>query len=100
MKLTMTPIPSSLFTYDEETKTFSTEISDLGPGFRFQLIYDDAREVGFQMVSTRTGEVVTFYLEAPHFDGEGELTHWTCGIVREDMSKHKLWGVIATIFND
>jgi hypothetical protein len=100
MKLTMTPIPSSLFTYDEPTKTFTTEISDLGRAFRFQLIYDDARDIGFQMVSTRTGEVVTFYLEGPHFDGEGELTHWTLRVICEDARKHNLRGVIATIFND
>ena len=60
MKFRLTPIPSNLFTYDSSKRVFVTEASDLN-GYRlFEQIYDDAADVGFGMVSTKTGKIVIF----------------------------------------
>lgn len=56
---------------------FVAEVSDLGGHLPTDPIYPDAFDVGFQMMSEKTGKVATFYFAREHRDGEGGITHWT-----------------------
>lgn len=49
------------------------EMSDLGPGFRFGRVWDDACDEGLTVVSVRTGRQVVFAVEHEERDREGEL---------------------------
>jgi len=59
------------FTYNSETRTFVTEVSNLrfSPG----RIYDDACDIGFYMVSEKTGNKILFIETSPEFDADNEL---------------------------
>ncbi|KKK53803.1 hypothetical protein LCGC14_3091100, partial [marine sediment metagenome] len=54
---------------------FTAEASDLGE--RFSGLLGPTRLLsGFELVSQRTDKVVEMRLARPHYDFEGELTHW------------------------
>ena len=53
-----------------------TEMSSLGPNFKLGLIYDDACDEGFTVISQRTGKMVVFRLEDTKYDHEGDVTKW------------------------
>lgn len=94
-------VSSSQFTYDKLNKKFTTEISDLGPSFRFVQIYPDAADLGFTMISAKTGKEVRFFVDQIGENRDGDITHWVCKpdmyAVRKNPS---LNGVTVTIFND
>lgn len=71
MRLPLTTLNSSLFTYRK--KLFVIEASDLY-GFDInRRIYDDAVDVGFEMVSERTGAKMVFCFSKIIKDVEGEI---------------------------
>lgn len=51
-------LSTSRFSYNPETKTFSAEASDLGK-MPMRRVYPDACDLGFDLVSQRTGNSVT-----------------------------------------
>lgn len=93
-------VPSERFMYSPVSKSFVTEASSLG-AFQVSQIYDDASDVGFIMVSKRTGREAVFYLNQAHHDREGDLTHWTFKPTPETLAKYpQLREHIVIIFND
>jgi hypothetical protein len=88
--LTPTRISSDRFTYSGGM--FVIEASDLG---RLDRVYRDACDVGFTIVSARTGREVVFAEESPFRDGEGELLYTEFVSVTPG---HR--GIKARVFND
>jgi hypothetical protein len=84
--------------------TISTEASDLQPlsaGSMFAPIYDDACDVGFQIVSDKTSRVATFYLSHTERDREGDIQVWTLRPIPEtEREMPQLKGSVINIFND
>jgi len=60
------------FTYNPATKTFVCEASDLC-GFEPRRIYDDACDIGFYLVSEKTGTKVLFCENELTYDNDGDL---------------------------
>lgn len=91
MQLNTPKISTRPFLYDPTTNTFSAEASDLR-GFRLGRIYDDACDIGFTLVSQRTGREIVFALAHEERDREGDLlfedfrpvnrNEWGAGTVR------------------
>jgi hypothetical protein len=71
MILKPTPIHSSQFTFSKNT--FISELSDLGPAVRFERVYDDACDIGFTIISEKTGMPAVFAFNGNRTDGEGDL---------------------------
>lgn len=93
---------SNRFTWNGHT--ISTEASDLQPlsaGSMFARIYDDACDVGFQIVSERTSQVATFYLTDTQRDAEGDIQMWALRPIPEtERAMPQLKGSVINIFND
>lgn len=101
MKHRLSPIPSGKFTYDEKTKVFTAEASDLSGINLFSPIYDDACDAGFAMESARTGQTVTYCLEKEHRNNDNDVTHWTFTPITESIRKTPICkGTSVMIFND
>lgn len=100
------PIPcfdSSEFSYHKESKTFSAELSDFNGRVRkfFGQIYDDACDVGLEVVSNKTGKSVKFYLSEEETDTEGELCLYRFLPLDEYVRKNPaLAGMSVILFND
>ena len=63
-------VPSSVFNYDVETRTFAAEMSDLQAYPRaFGPVYDDACDVG---LTIRSGKCVVFVEVGREYAGRGE----------------------------
>ncbi len=92
MQRSLTPYSLSKFSYDKETGVLATEASTLQLT-RFEQIYDDACDVGISIISHKTGNVETFYLNDTHYVGD-DLAHWTL----KPVNSKKNLSVI--IFND
>lgn len=80
MILTPTRVSTDRFTRVQVDSPFPTflvaEESDLGRDFRLGRVYDDACDVGFTLVSARTGREIVMALEDEHRDPrEGELLY-------------------------
>lgn len=61
------------FTWNPKTKVFSAEASDFGQRKIAGRVFDDAMDVGFVLVSERTGTEVIFAQSGTDRDDEGEL---------------------------
>lgn len=94
-RLQLTSVNTSLFTWNPETRTFSAEASDL-PNNLVRPMYDDACDLGFELVSQRTGKRCAVHLESEHRsnDEDRELTHWTF------KADHHSLDLSVVIFND
>jgi 5,10-methenyltetrahydromethanopterin hydrogenase len=92
MQRSLTSYSLSKFSYDKETGVLATEASTLQLT-RFEQIYDDACDVGISIISHKTGNVETFYLNDTHYVGD-DLAHWTL----KPVNSKKNLSVI--IFND
>jgi hypothetical protein len=75
MLLNPPSISTERFLYLDTEKVFAAEASDLGSDFELGRVYDDAADVGFTLVSQRTGDRLVFVLYQQHRDGEGELLY-------------------------
>ena len=92
-------LDASLFTFSGGT--FIAEASDLKGYEVARQIYDDACDVGFAIRNHATGNVVRFYMEQPHTDREGDITHWTFKVIPEDARKDpRIAKLSVKIFND
>lgn len=85
------------FTYDRNTKTFIAEASELTHGgrtvyFMSHLRANDARSLGFELASAKTGCVHRFRLDTVDRD-EGDVTAWRFFDLNDRNIK-------AVIFND
>lgn len=65
-----------LFFWDRQANKLVAEISDLGTGFRFERVYDDACDVGFSVESHRTGRAVTYAIDHEQRDADGDVQWW------------------------
>lgn len=100
MKLNLTPIPSNLFNWDDEHKRFVTEASQLRGHNTKQRMYDDACDVGFPIVSTKTGAIMVFTYSKDHWNN-GDLEFET--YVPTEETKRKFPHLAESdviIFND
>lgn len=75
MLLKPTRVSSKSFSYTLYDRTFTAFASDLGPGFRFGRVYDDACDEGLTLVSHTTGIEVVFRIENVHTE-EGDILSW------------------------
>ena len=74
MLLYPSPVSSRMFTVmPSDRNVLVAEASDLGPDFKLGRVYDDACDVGFTVVSARTGLEAVFTGGVEHRDSEGEL---------------------------
>lgn len=63
------------FSYQPHTRTFISDVSDLGPQV-FERIYDDACDVGVQLVSAKTGKVIPFLMNDEVRDFDNDILRW------------------------
>jgi hypothetical protein len=85
-------IPSSSFEYDKGF--FSAEASELGSSFNIGKIFDDACDVGFSIVSAKTGSKAIFALSGVDTN-EGDVLCWNFKCVTKNLEYLE-----AVIFND
>lgn len=95
MRLPVTVLNSSLFTYTK--KLFVTEASDLYGYDTDKRIWDDAADVGFEMLSDRTGKKMIFTFSKTIYDNEGEVIAWEYVPYNVELLNS---GVKAHILND
>ena len=76
MKLPLTEITSSQFFYDKPKGRFIIEMSCLRNPDLFRRMYDDAADIGFTMISARTGTKVRYYLARRDTDKDGSTAAW------------------------
>jgi hypothetical protein len=93
MLLKPTPICSSKFSFNNNS--FVTEASDLGRGLHLGLVYDDACDEDFTIISERTGKGAVFALHNHEKDGEGDIVSWIFKCVTPGLTHLK-----AVIYND
>lgn len=90
---------SNMFSWHPADKEFSAFESDFGAlrdgGIRLGRVYDDACDVGFTMVSERTGNKVVFAEWGAHKNLDGDISHWE---FRAVTPGHK--DLVAFIWND
>lgn len=91
-----TPIVTTThLTWDRPTRRFTAEASDLGPALGrggFGRVYDDACDIGFTMVSARTGAEAVFAVQHEEIV-DGDLLYWDlASVTGRDMK--------VRIFND
>lgn len=87
------------FTYNPATRCFSAEASDFGPGgFANALgpVFNDACDIGFVLVSAKTGEECKVVLDREVHNADDDLEAWV--FVPVARSLRRLFTV--KIFND
>jgi hypothetical protein len=90
MKLNNTPCHSSkMFTWTG--KTGVADLSDFNGLSLWRHIYDDAADIGFEVVSSKTGVKLLFSFESDELDAEGDL------VALHFINQH---GYKITILND
>lgn len=96
---TATRISSKDFTWNSKTQTFSTELSEFGHRNArcntLAQIYDDACDIGFVMVSEKTGKEEVFAFVEAKKDEEGDLQ-----FLKYVPANPKLRGISVLFFND
>lgn len=81
-------ISTSMFFWHPEMATFSQEVSSLGQ-FQPGQLYDDAADLGFVLVSDRTGDKIPFYFHKEEHHN-GELVAWEFHSASKDPRLAKL----------
>ena len=100
MRLNTAPQPSDRFTYDEKTKLFLAEASDL-QNQHLNPLYDDAVDVGLVMESTKTGQLVRYYMSSAVKDNDGDVESWNYYPTTESIREvPECVGTSVTVFND
>lgn len=94
MILKPSPQSSSRFFFNKETNTFVAEISELGRSFDLGRVYDDACDIGFTIISEKTGNPAVFALSNTN-QSEGGYDSWDFICVTPGLKNLK-----AVIFND
>lgn len=93
-----TPIRSSAFHYNKQTKTLTAEMSDLGTGRKWYRVYDDACDAGITIISDHTGREVVFVITYTATDRDGDTLHWLLKPAKKYQGVDEELQVI--IFND
>lgn len=96
-----TRVSSSRFEFNARIKCFTAEISEL-PNFTFGPLYNDACDIGFVMVSSKTGSLAEFYLRPQvRRDQDNDIVAWefkpTDRAIRANPGLH---GAKVVIYND
>lgn len=96
MMLRPLPMKASIFTWNNDHGV--AEASDIAAAlgvrdFIPERVYDDACDVGFTLISDRTGREVVFYLARTHCDDEGDFKYWEFHSLQRE-------GLVVTVFND
>ena len=91
----LSTLSTRLFTYDKDTKTFSTEMSDLPRSFNVVRIWDDACDQGFWLESHVTGQKKLFSISDRKVDNEGDLMYFEFTCIEPGLGDVKI-----TMFND
>lgn len=89
------------FHYDAKTKVLTAELAELRE-FRFEQVYPDAADMGFTMVSDKTGRLVDFVQTATDTtDGGEDVAGWWFEPKPEHIRKNpNVRGVRVLIIND
>jgi hypothetical protein len=66
-------VPTERLTWDGKRKWFVAEASELPAPER---VWDDACDVGYRLISHRTGKAEVFYLAAVQRDADGDIQVW------------------------
>lgn len=82
-------ISTDMFFWHPEMGMFTQEVSSLN-GFQPGQLYDDACDLGFQLISSRTGEAMPFYLHETVSNDEGEVLEWVFHSASRDPRLAKL----------
>jgi hypothetical protein len=96
-------INTDRFLYSKETKTFCTDISNLGTTYVFDRLYSDACDEGLTLVSEKSGFEATYYLDHVNHsnDTDHEIVSWELKPTVETVRKHpQLRDTTVLIFND
>jgi len=86
MKYNLIPFNTNEFTWVPATNSFVAELSTFGNSARYlySRLYDDAMDVGFNLVSNRTGvkKLFTLYKDTVDEDGTLQMSEFrsACGI--------------------
>ena len=96
MLLTPTPVSSKMFNYNAAAQVFTADASDLGRGFNLGQVYDDACDVGFTIISAKTGKPAVFVETETHYDAnDDDVAVWEFNCVTPGLKNLK-----AMIYND
>ncbi len=91
---------SNAFSFDWASQTFVADASSLNNTF-YGNIYNDAADVGFGIISEKTGELAVFYLDKLCQNQEGEVLFWSFKPTTETIKKFpQLNRIIAVVYND
>ena len=86
----MAQISTDMFFYNKVEKCFSQELSTLSGGRQnkevFHRLYADACDDGLQLISHKTANVCTFYINRTHRQS-GDITHWELLATPESVRK-------------
>lgn len=93
-------VSSGIFSHNAAAKSLTAEISDTGI-IRFERLYNDANDMGFELHNPKTGNTTRWALSTEHRDNEQDVTHWTfvpCPwtVLGNPAAK----GYTLTLFND
>jgi hypothetical protein len=99
MLLRPAPISSDRFTYLKDEKVFAAEASDL-PRNMLGRVFDDACDLGFTMISARTGVEMVFVQIDTLRDREGELMYHVFAPATPQNGAAAIADVRVHIFND
>ena len=75
MKLSIPRHNTKLFTWVADSKCFVGEASTLARPM-CRPVFDDACDLGFELVSEKTGKAITVYLSKEMKNAEGEVVSW------------------------
>jgi hypothetical protein len=93
-----------LFSYNKNSKTFSTEMSTLDEGGKKQVfcqVYNDAADEGFTLISHQTGDEIKFALDHVERDQDDDILFWDLVPDTRDLrGKPQCKGLTIRIFND
>ena len=93
MILNISTLPADLFSFKDNK--FVSCFSDFGKAFELKRVYHDACDVGFSILSPKTGKCATFALQQDHYDREGDYTHSEFVCITPGLKN-----LTAVVFND
>lgn len=93
--LTPAPVSTKQFHYDSAAREYVGEISSTNG---FGRVYADACDEGLTLVSAKTGEQLTFVVDATIRDAEGDIEYWML-VPASTHGTHPL-RVSIRLFND
>lgn len=89
-----------LFSWDKIKRRFVAEASDLQLD-KFDILYDNSRDIGIRIKRPSTGVVVAFFVSQTIRDPEGDTQAWVLTPIPEHVQIYPdLLGAEVVIFND